>query len=314
MINIFKEKNYNDNHRWDINRNADLCNILYLPGMLGNFLKFFLEKFSKLTPEIDKNPFNDIGTAHEMNYRVLKYSGKIQAYHASFIVDNKNKKNLNICQIITTDPSTLLYIIASSLYRAGNQKYMHDQLYKTEIKYLNNFYIDYAKDIIKLYNLKNVKIIEKFLVRDWLKLDFLEENKGNYLYKKLKLFENHEYFNSQKTFKFPLESFFSFDSFYNNIKNLDIFFNLSLDWNRLSEMKDIFNTAIQLDMLRNYFNKTLEITNCIDNLINIDIPELPVIFESYIYAHVEKNRKNKLLPLKNNFFKNTKEIYEYNSL
>ena len=36
---------YANNHRWDKDKNAKICNIVFLGGTYGNFLKFFIEKF-----------------------------------------------------------------------------------------------------------------------------------------------------------------------------------------------------------------------------------------------------------------------------
>jgi len=100
MIDIYT--GYPDNYRWDEDKNAKICNIVFLGGTYGNFLKFFIEKFSNLTPDVAiDRAFNEIGT-FDNSIQNVKYSGKIQRYHASFINDNINEVGLNICQILPT--------------------------------------------------------------------------------------------------------------------------------------------------------------------------------------------------------------------
>ena len=58
-INLFT-----DHYGKDDNEPGDLLNIIYHGATFGHFLQFFIEKFSKLTPDIDGDPFTDIGTSH----------------------------------------------------------------------------------------------------------------------------------------------------------------------------------------------------------------------------------------------------------
>lgn len=310
MHNIYT-LDYPSDYRWDKDKNANVCNIVFLGGTYGNFLKFFIEKFSKLTPDISiEGAFNEIG-AFDLSSKNIKYSGKIQRYHAEFINDNINETNLNVCQILPTKDTSYLYLTAGIQYRGGNHKFLHDDLYNIKIAEQQEFYLKYVDNIKKTYNINSINEIPKFLVRDWLKLGFLVKIENNIIYKNFKTFATHDFFKKQYTFQFPLESFFFLDLFLENLKKLDNFFNLCIDWDRLNEMRDIFNYIFKMDVMRKNFIKTLKVCESIDHRKIIDIPDLPVIFEAYIYAHIEKNSADKILPLTNYFFKNTKEIYDF---
>ena len=310
MIDIYTP-GHPHNYRWDKDKNAKICNIVFLGGTYGNFLKFFIEKFSNLTPDIPiEKSFNDIGT-FDMSKQNVKYSGKIQRYHAEFINDNIDEIGLNVCQILPTEDSSYLYLVAAMQYRGGNFKYLHDTLYKTKVKEQQEFYLKYVDNIKKTYNIDNIEEIPKFLVRDWLKLSFLGKIENNVIYKNFKSFSEHDFFKKQNTFQFPFESFFSFDFFLENLKKLDNFFNLCIDWNRLSEMRDLFNKLLEIDIIRKEFIETLKLCKQIDKKEISDIPKFLVVFEAYIYAHIEKSSIDKILPLTNYFFKNTKEIYDF---
>ena len=75
-----------------------LCNIGYISGTHGAFLKFFIDKLSKVTPHIEGSPFETGGTAHSEN---IMYSGEItrqvfenpdSTWNDSF---NWNQNNIN---------------------------------------------------------------------------------------------------------------------------------------------------------------------------------------------------------------------------
>ena len=66
-IDLFEQFSVPKDYRWDVDKNAKLLNIVFAGGTFGNFLKWFLDKFSKKTPEISLTPFNDIGTSHSLS-------------------------------------------------------------------------------------------------------------------------------------------------------------------------------------------------------------------------------------------------------
>ena len=59
-----------------------LVNIVYLGGSHGAFLKYFVDRFSKLTPLISESPFLSNGTSHSLS---INYSNQVNRY--TFIDD-----------------------------------------------------------------------------------------------------------------------------------------------------------------------------------------------------------------------------------
>ena len=116
------------NKRWDDYQNGELLNIVYRGCTFGKFLKYFLDNFSSLTPDIKGNVFTDIGTAHQD----LKYSGKIQCYFTHFINDNKGKKNLPICLILPTQLNSYLYLKSAEWFRQDDNKLDTNFLWQKE--------------------------------------------------------------------------------------------------------------------------------------------------------------------------------------
>jgi hypothetical protein len=298
-------------HRWDQDKNAKILNIVFASGTFGNFLKYFLDKFSKLSPDIEATPFTDTGTSHTL--RRKHFSGLIQKYHLQFINDNVGETDLPVCVILPNTALDFIYLKTSQWFRVADKKDLPDHLWNKKILENKNSRLNDAVDnICSLYNISSDnEYIPKFIVRDWYKLELLEDITTTYNSQWFKTFKDHPFFNKQKTHHFPLESFFDFDIFIKNIKQLDSVFDIQLDFDRISEMQDIFMQGYNLDIHRQQTNL---VTSIIDNLLsneNMLIPELDVSFEGFLYAHIEKTNPQIPLPLTNRFFKDTDEIREY---
>jgi len=295
----------------DHNKNAKLLNIIFEPGTFGHFIKFFLDKFSQLTPDIEGDPFTDIGTSHNKN---IKYSHQIQAYHSFFINDNKEETNLPVCVIIPNTEKDFLYIKTTQWFRAGDSKILSDDLWGKKISENKNSFLlkDAVDNICSLYDISlKDDYIPKFIVRDWYKLEFLEDITTTFYYRRFKILKEHPFLGKQKTHHLPLDSFFDFDIFIKNIKELDFVFGLQLDFDRIAEMRDIFMQGYNLDTHRQQANMTVDIIKNLSNDDNMLIPKLDVSFEGFIYAHIEKTYRFITAPLTNYFFKDTNELKSY---
>ena len=299
------------NHRWDIHKNAKLLNIVFHGGTFGNFLKFFIDKFSKLTPNIDLKPFTDIGTSHTMKKN--QFSGLIQRYHAQFINDNEGEHNLPVCLILPDSEKDFFYLILAQWYRAGDKKIIPDNLWQKSIdENQNNSFKNVIKQIIGLYPIDLEKnFIPKFIVRDYHKLLFLEDIKGTHNFIWFEIFKNHQFFSKQKTHHLPLASFFNFDTFIKNLKELDSFFNLQLDFENLKEMKSIFDEPYKKDICREQTDLVFKVIQNLQTEENLTIPHLDVAGEAFLYAYIEKTYPFVVAPLTNYFFRDTDEIRSF---
>ena len=305
-INLFEK--YFD-YRWDRDRNADLLNIVFHAGTFGHFLKYFLEKFSLKTSDIAGNPFTEIGTSHNLDGS--KFSGLIQKYHPSFINDNKGQTNLPVCIILPTTEKHFLYLKKAQLFRMGDEKIRPDFLWQKAIGEMPGKLKGYVDEILKLYNIKETahySWIPKFIVRDWYKLEFLQELKDTYNHHWFNTFKTHKFFQDQKLFQLDLETFFDWDTFIENITELDDMFGLSLDYDRKKEMKEIFDKGYSLDGIRQECNLAIDVLkNETDNKLN----NLDVATEGFIYAQIEKANDFIQTPLVNRFFRDADEIRQF---
>ena len=314
---------------------TDFINIIYEGGCFGNFLRFFIDKFSKLTPEINKNPFTTQGTAHSLTED--DYSGRVIREHMRFVYTNKGKKDLPVCITLPFQKDkitnhTLVYLKSAQLYRCSEPSFIVDidhlwQQTKESIEVKHSLdaplnldehgidpgtksLVNYKEKICELYNLpKDIKHIPKFIVRDWYKKDFLNNLETTYEYKHFNLMKNHPFWKEQNMYHFPLECFFDSQYFMKEMRLMDTHFNLELDFERKQEMGQIFEKHLKLDQHRMKVITAVKLIEDLDK--NIDIPELDVVTEAYIYAQCEKMFDYVQMPLVNNFFTNTREIIEY---
>ena len=309
-IDLFgNNPDYPPDHRWDRDQNSKLLNIVFQTGTFGNFLRYFLERFSTKTPIIKENPFTEIGTSHNLKHN--NFSGLIQTYHHFFIKENEGNTNLPICLITTSTEKHHLYLKKAHWFRVGDHKISPDDLWSKAVGDMPERLKEYAREIIKLYDIKDTAHftwIPKFIVRDWYKLEFLQDLKDTYDYQWAKAFENHEFFNDQKVFRLDLETFFNWDTFLKNIAGLNDMFDLALDFDRLTEMKGIFDQGLSLDIIRQECNLAGDVlTNDSDSALN----DLDVATEAFIYAEMEKAHDFTQMPLTNRFFRDAEEMHQF---
>jgi hypothetical protein len=308
QIDIFTDKHGRD-YRWDLDKNAKLLNIVFSRGTFGNFLKYFLDKFSSKTKDIEGDPFTELGTSHTMKKH--EFSGLIQRYHQSFINDNQGEEDLPICLIMPTNKKHFLYLKKSQWFRAGDHKISPDDLWKKAVGEMPESIIDHAKEIIKLYDIKDAvhfTWIPKFIIRDWYKLEFLQDLKDTYNYHWFDTFKKHPFFEEQRVFNLDLETFFDWQTFIVNIAELNDVFSLDLDFDRMAEMKQIFEKGLALDQIRMECNLAEDV---LEQGLDRQLKDLDVATEAYIYAEVEKKNDFIQMPLTNRFFRDTAEIDQF---
>jgi len=296
-------------HRWDSTRNAKLLNIVFQGGTFGNFLKYFLEKFSIKTPEMNEEPFTDIGTSHTI--QSANFSGMIQRYHTSFINDNEGEAGLPVCIITPSTKKHHLYLKKAQWFRASDFQISPDDLWKKALGEMPERIKNCATNIIKLYNIKETahfSWIPKFIVRDWYKLDFLQDIEDFFDYQWFDQLKSHEFFDRQKVFYLDLETFFNWETFLKNITELDRVFGLALDFDRNEEMKALFDKGLALDVVRNECNL---VESIMEQGEDKSFDNLDVSSEAFIYAELEKKYTDVQMPLTNRFFRDTQEITRY---
>ena len=305
-IDLFCESDYPGGYRCN---HGKLLNIVFQGGTFGNFLRYFLERFSTKTPDMAGDPFTETGTSHVLKNK--QFSGLIERYHLSFINDNKGETNLPVCLIVPSTKKHYLYLKKAQWFRADDVKISPDYLWNKAVGEMPEIIFKQAQAIIDLYDIKETAHftwIPKFIVRDWYKLEFLQDLKDTYNYQWSGAFENHEFFNDQKVFRLDLGTFFDWDTFMENITELNDVFGLALDFARHEEMKELFDKGLSLDSIRQECNLAEDLT---DRRADVEFKRLDVATEAFIYAQLEKANPDIQMPLTNRFFRDAEEINQF---
>ena len=296
-------------HRWDQNQNGELLSIIFHGGTFGNFLRYFLERFSTKTPDMISSPFTKNGTSH--NLISSDFSGLIQRYHPQFINDNKGNTGLPVCIITPSTEKHYLYFKKAQWFRASDRKWSSDHLWQKAVGEMPGELAEKAKEIIKLYKIGGVAHftwIPKFIVRDWYKLGFLGDIKETDTHQWYKNLKTHPFFKEQKVFYLDLETFFNWHTFLENITELNNLFGLDLDFALQDEMKKIFDQGLSLDTIRQECNLAEDV---LTNRSDLRLDQLDVATEAFIYAGMEKANPDIQMPLTNRFFRDSEEIRQF---
>ena len=287
---------------------ANIVNIAYQGGTHGNFLRYFIDRFSALTPEITELPFLSNGNSHNPN---IKYSDLIDRYHPEHH-DNQfiNTNEPHIFITITEDDTHYLYRF---MYTRDGDSGCKDIKVK-----LNSEYVEFTSDLTeislekikKLYNLKSLSsgkiVLPRYIVRDFFKLHYLDNSKDGILQDNIQLRK----IAPKNTFFFPVDAFWNHEKFLKYIKEC----NLKLDLNLLTA--DAQAPTLHLLFLKNLHvfqtrNRCKTIFNKILNKEDFDISNIDIVEEAYISAWIEKNYEFVIVPLTNSFFKSTREIVDW---
>ncbi len=287
-----------------------LVNIAYFGGTHGAFLKYFIDRFSNLTPEIHELPFEENGSSHSLN---VKYSDKIFRYtfedDYGNVINNYQLINAEPHILITVKEDDLLNQIRLLLYRPGDHEItplnIHEE--NSSIVCSKSFINFYAEKFKQIYNidLNKNNVVPKFIIRDFLKIVFLNKEKHQILQGSKKTLEHMH----KNTICMNVSDFYNINTFFNKIKEINEKFKLEIRINEESiELhKEFLN--------RLYTFKTLERANNIISSIKdkkfYDLIDVDTTEQAFISAWIEQNYKFILIPNTNNFFRNTFEMLEY---
>ncbi len=290
-----------------------LVNIAYLGGSHGAFLKYFVDRFSKLTPLISESPFLSNGTSHSLS---INYSGCVNRH--AFIDNHGNvinnfelppafQNHPVICIIV--DDESLLNFTRLNYFREDDHEFTGTQIYDFEnnIKFSNKFLLLYKEKIQNMYHIDMTKsnILPTLIVRDFFKFMFLNLNhNSDYLaIKEIKKKLN------EKTLPLLLSDIWNTEKFLKRMAEIDKILNLQLDLGE--EAKSLHIEFLNRIPLYNTFNRVNNIINSIKTEKNLDCCDLDLVEQGFLQAWIENNYKFIIAPITRDFFKNTEEIVEY---
>jgi len=268
--------------------------IAFQGGTHGNFLRYFLDRFSTLTPEITATPFTSLGTSHNEQ---VKYSGKFERGHPhEFGWPDKNDPHI----IVTVDPQDVLWLQRMNYIRPADRNLNIQS---------SNIIIDETfqdkQDIEKLYGVEILDSIPRFILRDFCKLGFSDiQNHGliaiDRIYRARSL---------PSVYYFPVSAFWDKESFFEHVESVNKQFDLKILVDQNSyDIYNQFQNAIQQFNTR---DRCARIIKALNNQHDISITDIDLIEEAYINSWIETEHRNILAPFTNDYFKTTKEILDY---
>ena len=277
---------------------GNLVNIAFQGGTHGNFLRFCIDKFSTLTPDLVRTPFTENNTSHVD----LNYSGSVNQYHPSDThpyFQNTNEPHI----LITVNKEDQLFLDRWATMRAGDHKVdvLEDLVY-VHLDFLH--YFPWKDKFKKYYDIDLTKnSIPKFIMRDFYKLSFMDPDKSGFIIADKVLRENKP----SNTFEFPVSSFWNKNRFVDTLQKAGKQLNLKLD---LSDTT-IHDTFLKGLNFLDTKHRASDVIQAIQDKQDIDIQNLDTVEQAYVSAWLEKNHKFVIVPLCNQFFRSTDEIFSW---
>ena len=248
-------------------------------GCHGHYLVYLIDRLSKKTPVIEELPFNSLGNSH----KEINYSGFVKFVDEYQHDDYKDLKNKKIIKI--TYSNEILYYERVAMNRSGDSNIDLENMNK-DISFLKKYNESFYKKIYKLYSI-DTDDIPKWMLRDVYKLGFLDwENQGSVISLKNSMdFFNKNLNTFNEVYFLNVNIFFNIETLKNELKKLDILFNLELQFN---ELEIIHKEFLNLNKILQTKNNTNIVLEAIEKNKNIDIPSLDIIQQAFIYAELEK--------------------------
>jgi len=290
-----------------------IVNINYLGGSHGAFLKYFVDKFSKLTPDITEMPFLSNGTSHSLK---VQYSGMVERHtfedmygspRNSYICPNKGEPQI----VVTIDEKALMNFTRLAFTRKDDHELVSttidQQPLKNRVLLSDHFIKLYGQKFIDMYkiDIKDTKSVPYPVIRDLLKIIFLDTHQNRWLSSSRKILENI----GEKTVCISLSEIWNTDLFMSKMKEVNDRLDLQLDLDE--DAITIHKEFLEHRVNHSTWNRVFDIIESIKKKINTNCSQLDLVEQGYINAWLEKNHNFIQTPLTRNFFADTNEINEY---
>lgn len=288
-----------------------LVNIAYFGGSHGAFLKYFIDKFSALTPEIKGLPFLDNGTSHNLE---IKYSGRVNRYTFEDLKGNarnnykfKNKGEPHV--LVTLDESSLMNYTRLYFTREMDHELTNAKVSKSDNGAIvsDNFASMYGEKFLNMYNidLSKTKSVPCAVLRDFIKFTFIDiEHNKSFVKSKITM-QNID----QNTVCISLSEIWNTDQFMEKMKEVSDKFRLQLvlDQSAVNMHKEFLSRRTN----HKTWNRVYDIIEDVKNKRYNECHNLDYVEQGYLYAWLEKTYDFVQAPLTRKFFADTNEINEY---
>ncbi len=291
--------------------NNRLVNIGYFGGSHGAFLKFFVDKFSKKTPDITSSPFLVNGTSHNTE---VKYSGRVHRYtfedtdgtvRNNYKLENKGEPQI----LITLDEESQMNFLRLHFTRKSDHELTSADFTKLDDGMLvsNNFVKMYGDKFKSVYDIdfSKTKFLPCAILRDFIKMHFIDSSQNKALIGSKKTIQDAD----ANTICISLSEIWDTDIFMQKMKLISDSFDLELVLNEtaVSLHKEFLNNRVN----NTTWNRVYNIIDDIKEQKDTDCSDLDIVEQGYLYAWLEKTYDFVQAPLTRKFFQNTTEICEY---
>lgn len=288
-----------------------LVNVVYFGGSHGAFLKYFIDKFSALTPEIKSSPFLDNGTSHNLD---VQYSERVRRYTFEDIKGNprnnykfENKGEPHI--LVTLDESSLMNYSRLHFTRESDHEFTGAKVEKSNngVMVSDNFVSMYAEKFLNMYNidLNKKKSVPCAVLRDFIKFTFTHIKHNKSFIKSKTTMQNID----ENTVCISLSEIWNTDQFMKKMKEISDKFKLQLVLDQSSV--EIHKKFLSRRINHETWNRVYDIIEDVKNKRNTECHDLDYIEQGYLYAWLEKSYDFVQAPLTRKFFADTNEINEY---
>jgi hypothetical protein len=289
---------------------------------------------------LPSTPFTVVGTSHNKLYERKSFSAK-----HFFQIGGTTEKN--VIQIVY-DSDDLLPLMSISLLRAGELIIRDDELHINTFNKLNNeFYRNLLSNILNsfnelsgyddikadswpmvytiddfynlpqwiidecktVYNFAPIKIdkfnpnIKRSTLREAFKIGFKNPNTNGFM----KEIEKMSYVDCN-LYQIPFNSFYNYEEFNNQLKNIEEFFNLTFIG---FDLKSLHADFLKRQPYKNLKKETDQLIDEINNGGSNNLIDLTLFQESYIDAELELQYNIEMPTRVDVYFPTTKHIFKY---
>lgn len=272
-------------------------------GCHGHFIHYLIDRLSTRSPALNELPFNHLGNSHlKLNYS--GYAEFVDSHeHASYSLSNKN-----IIKLVFSND--ILYYERAAMNRAGDSDRNINSM-NEDISFLKDYNLEFYNKIKSLYKVKEDHI-PKWMFRDAFKIGFLDwNNQGSVAYDRNQIIWMNENFKTNNIHYTQVNVFFTYETLKKELEDINRKFDLSLD---LTDLEMIYNEFSKRNKILQTHGNTETVLTAIKNNKNIEIPNLDIIQQAFIYAELEKSYRFVTMPMTDYFFKTTGEILDFVNL
>lgn len=277
----------------------------FVAGSHGNFLETVLNKYFGIAA-ID-NTFTAIGTSHRKTNQ-YDQNKLFSAKHWFQLYPREYLEQFDKIISIRFTQQDLLLLSSVSLLRAGDFNISNECLeIDTRIKLNNQFYKHLLQHIDRTYPFldQHDSCIPRNILREFFKFGFRDPNINGYWLEQQQM----TYPERTDVLYVDFDAFYCIDRFVQQIKQIEHFINMKFDFS--DDFYQQHQKFLSFIPYTDHKQVCDHIIRCVEQEINIDIPQLSLFQESYINGNLERVFQKEMPFESIDYFKSTADMLYY---